>query len=93
MAKKGPRELAASIDRRNGAWFISIYETTDADGDHTPDALYDCASSEATARRLARQAVIEMGWYGPFRWEKETGYVATAVWHLMATDNMGEDEK
>lgn len=83
------QSVAVRIARRHGAWFVSASETERGRGDNTSDALFDCASSEPAARRVARRIAEELGWTGPFHWRHRP---EMGGWELTATDDIAEED-
>lgn len=79
------RTTAVHIMYLHGAYLISYSETTSNDGNATPIDLFECASSQRVAKRVARAGAIELGWRGPFTWfpTESGGFI------MLATDDDG----
>lgn len=85
----GKERVASRIARRHGAWLISATETTSGWGIAESHNLFDCASSEPAARRVARRIAEELGWTGPFHWHHRP---EMGGWELTATDDIAEED-
>lgn len=72
------RQTAATVMRRLGAWLIS-WEHGDVGDIAGPVDLYDCASSLATAKRVAVEDARRFGYEGAVRWSET---VPGRVWTL-----------
>lgn len=65
------RVLIARCVKRHGAWLISFdVGGSDVTEFATPIELYDVASSETKARRVARSMAVEFG-FESLRWQKD----------------------
>lgn len=73
------RTPVARVQARHGAWMI--WFTGDHPADWPADEQFDCASSLAMAKRLAKEGA--RGYASNFRWEKSVDYRA---WTLLGVE-------
>jgi len=85
LRERRERDTAAWVSKRNGCWFIQV--TGEQAMDASPEELFDCASSLAAAKRIARKMAAEFGFAGAARWDEEQ---PGRLWVLEMTE-VGEE--
>lgn len=67
------RCAVAYVQKRNGAWLVSL-ALTELTDDLTSDEMFDAASSLRVAQRIARDMALEVGYLPGWRWHSNDGW-------------------
>jgi hypothetical protein len=69
-----PRQTIGQITKRHGAWFIDFDQINDVSQNEPASELYNCASSQRMAKKVARDMATELGFDGPILFRNDADY-------------------